>query len=121
MEVLGVVARDSLALTPESRVILPRRLATRPVDFQMVEFPLPPTRRVPCRSTRMWTACDTQADAFDSDFCTGSIARCLFVNCGSDAIDVSGSVFEVADTRIEGTGDKGMSAGEDSHRRLGRP
>jgi parallel beta helix pectate lyase-like protein len=56
----------------------------------------------------------TQADAFDSDFSNGKIAKTLFVDCGNDAIDVSGSVFEVADCRIEGTGDKGVSSGENS-------
>jgi hypothetical protein len=56
----------------------------------------------------------TQADAFDSDFSTGRIAQTLFVDCGNDAIDVSGSVFEVVDCRIDGTGDKGVSSGENS-------
>lgn len=56
----------------------------------------------------------TSSDAFDADFADGRIANSLFVHSGNDAIDVSGSVVEVVDTRIEDTGDKGLSGGENS-------
>ncbi len=56
----------------------------------------------------------TSSDAFDADFADGRIANSLFVNSGNDAIDVSGSTVEVVDTRIEDTGDKGLSGGENS-------
>lgn len=56
----------------------------------------------------------TSSDAFDADFADGSITNSLFVNSGNDAIDVSGSVVQVVDTRIEDTGDKGLSGGENS-------
>ncbi len=56
----------------------------------------------------------TSSDAFDADFADGRISNSLFVNSGNDAIDVSGSAVEVVDTRIEDTGDKGLSGGENS-------
>jgi hypothetical protein len=56
----------------------------------------------------------TQADAFDADFCTGSFEFVDFIGCGNDGIDVSGSVITVRDVNIDGAGDKGLSAGENS-------
>ncbi len=56
----------------------------------------------------------TFADAFDADFGKGKITGSTFTNCGNDAIDVSGTLLELADIRINSAGDKGISAGEDS-------
>ena len=55
-----------------------------------------------------------KSDAFDSDFSNGIIKNTSFINCGNDAIDVSGSFVEVEDVLIDGVGDKGISAGEGS-------
>ena len=57
---------------------------------------------------------NTKSDAFDADFANGRILGCRFVNCGNDAVDTSGSISEVVDLKVEGTGDKGLSAGENS-------
>ena len=57
---------------------------------------------------------NTKSDAFDADFANGRILGCRFVNCGNDAVDTSGSTTEVVDLKVEGTGDKGLSAGENS-------
>jgi hypothetical protein len=54
------------------------------------------------------------ADAFDSDFCEGSIYKTSFINCGNDAIDISGSKIFIEDILIDNVGDKGLSAGENS-------
>lgn len=56
----------------------------------------------------------TQSDAFDSDFCQGSIANTRFEKIGNDGIDVSGSIIEVSGVDIIDAGDKGLSAGERS-------
>ena len=55
------------------------------------------------------------ADAFDSDFCTGTIVNTSFVGTGNDAIDVSGTNLLLDGVRISGAGDKGISGGERSH------
>jgi hypothetical protein len=57
----------------------------------------------------------TSSDAFDADFCKGKIANTSFINCGNDGIDVSGSLVELRNIFIDGAGDKGVSAGENSH------
>jgi hypothetical protein len=57
---------------------------------------------------------DTFADAFDSDFCRGTVKDTHFLNIGNDAIDASGSVLSIAGCRIMSAGDKGISAGEQS-------
>ncbi|MGH7597454.1 MAG: hypothetical protein ACREOI_13960 [bacterium] len=57
---------------------------------------------------------NTKSDAFDADFGAGKLTRLTFLNCGNDAIDVSGSVVEIDDILIRGTGDKGISGGENS-------
>ena len=41
-------------------------------------------------------------------------AHSSFVALGNDAIDASGSAIEIHDVFINGSGDKGLSAGEDS-------
>jgi hypothetical protein len=58
---------------------------------------------------------DTKSDAFDSDFSSGKITNSSFINCGNDAMDVSGTVAELSHVYINGTGDKGVSGGEFSH------
>ncbi len=57
---------------------------------------------------------NVMADAFDADFCTGTVSNSSFVNIGNDGIDVSGTVLEVNEIYMNGVGDKGLSAGEDS-------
>lgn len=57
----------------------------------------------------------TPYDAFDADFCNGTITHSSFVTIGNDAIDVSGSVIDVENVSIDGAGDKGFSGGEMSH------
>jgi hypothetical protein len=58
------------------------------------------------------------SDAFDADFCTGSISDSSFVECGNDGIDVSGSSVELDRVTVRHAGDKGISAGERSRLRL---
>ena len=57
---------------------------------------------------------DTMADAFDSDFCKGSISNTTFTRCGNDGIDVSGSVIDLRSVTINTAGDKAVSVGEAS-------
>jgi len=57
---------------------------------------------------------NTKSDAFDADFGIGNISNSTFINCGNDAIDVSGCVVEFENIFIDGTADKGVSSGEDS-------
>ncbi len=57
----------------------------------------------------------SQGDAFDGDFVHGTISNTSFLNCGNDAIDVSGSTIEASGITIDGVGDKGISAGENSY------
>lgn len=69
------------------------------------------------RSEFQMIACtieDTQSDAFDGDFVTGTIKNCFFKRLGNDAIDVSGSSLQMENINIEEAGDKGLSAGENS-------
>lgn len=54
------------------------------------------------------------SDAIDADFTRGRIANTYFIEAGNDAIDASGSIIEVENISIDGTGDKGVSAGERS-------
>lgn len=56
----------------------------------------------------------TFADAFDSDFCTGKVTACTFIEPGNDAIDFSGSTIEISDCIVKRAGDKGISGGEKS-------
>ena len=57
---------------------------------------------------------NTFADAFDSDFCTGTVQNCLFQNTGNDAIDFSGSHVEISDCKMIDIKDKAISGGENS-------
>jgi len=58
---------------------------------------------------------NTVADAFDADFCTGTIKNVRFLQVGNDAIDVSGTEMNIIDIEIVDAGDKGVSGGEKSH------
>ena len=53
-------------------------------------------------------------DSFDSDFSNGTINNSSFINCGNDAIDISGSFLDAQDILIQTIGDKGISVGERS-------
>ncbi|MBI9048059.1 MAG: CotH kinase family protein [Anaerolineaceae bacterium] len=57
---------------------------------------------------------DTFSDAFDSDFSDGLVSGCLFKNVGGDAIDISGSLTEVYDSKFIAITDKAVSVGEHS-------
>ena len=57
---------------------------------------------------------NAQSDAFDGDFVEARIERSQFVNSGNDAVDISGSSLIIKDIQIDGAGDKGLSAGENS-------
>ncbi|MFP4522727.1 MAG: CotH kinase family protein, partial [Fibrobacterota bacterium] len=61
-----------------------------------------------CRFQRIFS------DALDSDFSRGSVLNTAFSNVGNDALDFSGSNAELRDVRVDGCGDKGLSAGERS-------
>ncbi len=54
------------------------------------------------------------SDGIDSDFSNGVIIDSLFKNIGGDAIDTSGSIVSIVDTKIYNARDKGLSAGENS-------
>ncbi len=60
------------------------------------------------------TLARTFSDAFDGDFSKGTIEDITFLDIGNDSIDVSGTVIEINDLLVRGTGDKGVSAGEGS-------
>jgi hypothetical protein len=55
------------------------------------------------------------SDAFDMDFCSGEVLDSHFSNTGGDGVDLSGSCVTVSGCRFENIGDKGTSAGENSH------
>jgi len=57
---------------------------------------------------------NTFSDAFDADFCSGTIADCVFTNNGNDGIDVSGTTVTVTNTNLSYINDKGISSGEGS-------
>lgn len=57
---------------------------------------------------------DTRSDAFDCDFCEGTVANSVFSNIGGDAIDFSGSRTTLAGLEIAGVRDKAVSVGEAS-------
>jgi hypothetical protein len=58
---------------------------------------------------------NTKADALDADFCRGIITDSYFSNCGNDGIDISGSNVKIDYVTLDGIGDKGISAGENSY------
>ncbi|MDC0197991.1 CotH kinase family protein, partial [Candidatus Thioglobus sp.] len=55
-----------------------------------------------------------KSDAFDSDYSNGIIINSIFTDIGNDAMDFSGSISELSEIRIDGVGDKVLSAGEKS-------
>ncbi|MGC9330622.1 MAG: CotH kinase family protein [Bacteroidales bacterium] len=57
---------------------------------------------------------ETFSDAFDSDFCTGSLTGSHFENTGNDAIDFSGSQIDISNCSMMNIGDKAVSGGEAS-------
>ena len=57
---------------------------------------------------------NTKSDGFDADFCYGSISNCNFINTGNDCVDFSGSTISISNCKIDGSGDKGISGGENS-------
>jgi uncharacterized protein YjbI with pentapeptide repeats len=61
----------------------------------------------------------TFADAFDSDFSSGTIENTSFQNCGAsgkngDGVDLSGSSIKIENVTFENIGDKALSIGENS-------
>ena len=58
---------------------------------------------------------DTLSDAFDGDFSKGRIEESTFTRIGGDAIDFSGSVVEVTNSRFITIADKAVSVGEQSY------
>ena len=54
------------------------------------------------------------SDAIDLDFCTGKITESEFLNIGNDAIDFSGSDFNIEHINILDAQDKAISIGEES-------
>ncbi len=58
---------------------------------------------------------NTFADAFDSDFCTGTVDNCTFIDLGNDAIDFSTSKISIKNCSITNAVDKGVSGGEASN------
>jgi hypothetical protein len=56
----------------------------------------------------------TPFDAFDADFCSGSIRDCKVSDSGNDGLDFSGSTISVVNCQLENNGDKGISVGEES-------
>jgi len=58
---------------------------------------------------------NTYGDAFDADFCKGTVNRSFFSASGNDAMDFSGSIITIENTQVHGAGDKGVSSGERSN------
>jgi len=54
------------------------------------------------------------SDAFDADYCEGQVNNCSIIDAKDDAIDLSGSSIDIQTLRVNGAGDKGISAGEDT-------
>ncbi|MBM77827.1 MAG: hypothetical protein CL846_05040 [Crocinitomicaceae bacterium] len=57
---------------------------------------------------------NTFSDAFDADFSFGSINNCSFINCGNDAVDISGGELDLNYSHFSVVKDKAISAGEES-------
>lgn len=57
---------------------------------------------------------DSLADALDLDFCRGQVTSCFWDNSGNDALDMMACDVTVHDLEIIGSGDKGISVGENS-------
>ena len=51
---------------------------------------------------------NTFGDSHDSDFCTGTVDNCMFINNGNDGIDFSTSEVKILNCTINGAGDKAV-------------
>jgi len=58
---------------------------------------------------------NTSSDAFDADFCNGSIKNTRFSSSTNDAMDFSGSSIYIVSAYVEDAGDKALSFGEESN------
>lgn len=56
----------------------------------------------------------TYSDGFDADFCSGTLKNSIFKATGNDCVDFSGSTILIDRCEIIGSGDKGISGGENS-------
>jgi len=65
-------------------------------------------------SMRDTSFAQTSSDAFDCDFCTGSIIGGSMVDIGGDGVDVSGSEIDVVGMHFARVHDKAVSVGERS-------
>ena len=54
------------------------------------------------------------SDAFDCDFCKGTIKKIVISNSGGDGLDISGSNIEVSEMIATNIKDKAFSVGENS-------
>lgn len=61
---------------------------------------------------------NVSSDAFDADFCDGTIENSKFEIITNDAIDVSGTNIYGKNIEVVGSGDKAFSAGESSEMKL---
>lgn len=61
---------------------------------------------------------NTFGDSHDSDFCTGTLDNCTFINNGNDAIDFSTSDVVIKNCKIDGAVDKGISVGENTSAKI---
>jgi hypothetical protein len=57
----------------------------------------------------------TLSDAFDSDFSSGLVKACYFVQIGNDGVDGSGSTIEILNSDFNEISDKAISSGERSY------
>ncbi len=57
---------------------------------------------------------DINADAFDCDFCTGTISNSSLAKIGKNGLDFSASELKLSKVLLTHIGNKGISAGEDS-------
>ena len=61
---------------------------------------------------------DTKSDAFDCDFCNGSINNLIFKNIGGDGLDLSGSLLKAKIIKADNINDKVVSVGEKTNIKL---
>jgi len=57
----------------------------------------------------------TLSDAFDSDFSSGLVKACTFVQIGNDGVDGSGSTIDIINSEFDEISDKAISSGERSY------
>lgn len=58
---------------------------------------------------------NSASDALDLDFSDGKLTKTFFINNGNDGLDVSGAKVNIDDINVDGSGDKGISIGENSY------